>query len=249
MGAAICEKRRWNDRFSLARQSTGEWLAFAVPPSRCFRLFCLLLPRTRFQSCGCRLDPNRPEALSEAARTMAGFYLGLGLSAVLLAQPLVYLALGAGWAFTAFGRLISIMPGSRPPLPSTWVAVCWKLMLAGLPLLSAFGFVGEIAPQNGLRQGPATKQAIWVRVASLGNSYARRPRISGQRPLRDMGAAEKYINNVKGLPACEISSGCDCLMTPTERARLRGRHHLTHFRCCRTLCLFAFRSGDRGQCA
>ncbi len=40
---------------------------------------------------------------------MGGFYLGFGLAAILLAQPMVYLALGASFAVAAFGRILSMM--------------------------------------------------------------------------------------------------------------------------------------------
>ncbi|MEN0088177.1 MAG: DUF4345 domain-containing protein [Pseudomonadota bacterium] len=53
--------------------------------------------------------PDVPGALSEARGTMAGFYLGVGVLALLLQQPLLFMALGAGWGFTAFGRLVSMI--------------------------------------------------------------------------------------------------------------------------------------------
>ena len=40
---------------------------------------------------------------------MAGFYLGLGISCILLAQPWLYMALGFSWLFTAFGRMVSML--------------------------------------------------------------------------------------------------------------------------------------------
>lgn len=57
--------------------------------------------------------PDVPGAVSEARGTMAGFYLGVGILALLLQQPLLFLALGAGWAFTAFGRLVSMFSDPR----------------------------------------------------------------------------------------------------------------------------------------
>ena len=61
---------------------------------------------------------------------MAGFYLGLGLCCVLLAQPLLYMALGFSWLFTAFGRLVSMMSDRRQHAlqldfasSSNW---CWR---------------------------------------------------------------------------------------------------------------------------
>ena len=40
---------------------------------------------------------------------MAGFYLGVGLCCILLAQPWLYIALGFSWVFTAFGRIVSML--------------------------------------------------------------------------------------------------------------------------------------------
>ncbi|MEO0498203.1 MAG: DUF4345 family protein [Pseudomonadota bacterium] len=53
--------------------------------------------------------PDVPGALSEARGTMAGFYLGVGLLALLLQQPLIFAALATGWIFTAFGRFVSML--------------------------------------------------------------------------------------------------------------------------------------------
>lgn len=71
---------------------------------------------------------------------MAGFYLGLGICCILLAQPLLYMALGASWAFTAFGRLIAMMSDDANT-PYHWVAILLDVALAALPLAFAFGFV------------------------------------------------------------------------------------------------------------
>ena len=90
--------------------SQGEWLAWcAAVVTVVFGLMLLVAPRLSFRILRLQTAPDHPEALSEARATMAGFYLGIGLCALLLAQPLIYLALGAGWAFTAFGRIISIL--------------------------------------------------------------------------------------------------------------------------------------------
>jgi hypothetical protein len=72
---------------------------------------------------------------------MAGFYLGLGVSALLLAQPLVYLALGASWGFTAFGRLVSMVV-DRGFTSFNLASLLLEIILAGLPLLYVFGYVG-----------------------------------------------------------------------------------------------------------
>jgi predicted membrane channel-forming protein YqfA (hemolysin III family) len=105
-----------------------------------FGLLLLFAPRVSFRIL--RLEPreDRPEAIGEARATMSGFYLGLGLCAILLAQPLLYLALGVSWAFTAFGRIISIL-SDRGGTFYNWFSLLLEVVLAGMALVYAFGFV------------------------------------------------------------------------------------------------------------
>jgi Domain of unknown function (DUF4345) len=125
-----------------APQSAGEWLAFAsAAVTVLFGVFCLLFARTTLSILRLQTRPESPEALSESRATMAGFYLGLGASALLLAQPLVYLALGAGWGFTAFGRLVSMVV-DRGFTAFNFGSLVLELVLAALPLLYVFGYVG-----------------------------------------------------------------------------------------------------------
>jgi hypothetical protein len=125
-----------------APQSTGEWLAFAsAAVTVLFGVFCLLFARTTLSILRLQTRPESPEALSESRATMAGFYLGLGASALLLAQPLVYLALGAGWGFTAFGRLVSMIV-DRGFTAFNFGSLALEIVLAALPLLYVFGYVG-----------------------------------------------------------------------------------------------------------
>ena len=71
---------------------------------------------------------------------MSGFYLGVGLCCILLAQPLLYLALGASWLLTAFGRIVSMM-SDRGNTLYNWVSLAIEAVLAALPLGYAFGFL------------------------------------------------------------------------------------------------------------
>ena len=71
---------------------------------------------------------------------MAGFYLGLGLCALVFAQPFLWIALGVSWGFTVFGRLISMM-SDRGNTLYNWISVLIELALAAGPLLFAFGFI------------------------------------------------------------------------------------------------------------
>ncbi|MBU4529887.1 MAG: DUF4345 family protein [Hoeflea sp.] len=119
----------------------GEWLAWSsAAVTVVFGLMLLFAPRTSLRILRLQTAPDHPEALSEARGTMAGFYLGVGICALLFAQPLIYLALGAGWAFTAFGRIVSML-SDRGVTGFNLVSVAIEIVLAALPLLYGLGLV------------------------------------------------------------------------------------------------------------
>jgi hypothetical protein len=121
--------------------TNGEWLAWASALATIFfGLICLFAPRLTLRILRLQTNPNHPEALSESRATMAGFYLGLGLCCILLAQPMLWIALGVSWGFTAFGRLISMLSDDGNTL-FNWISVAMEAVLALLPLAYAFGFV------------------------------------------------------------------------------------------------------------
>ncbi|MBC7280831.1 DUF4345 family protein [Hoeflea sp.] len=119
----------------------GEWLAWSsAVVTVVFGLTLLLAPRLSLRILRLQTAPDHPEALSEARGTMAGFYIGIGLCALLFAQPLIYLALGTGWAFTAFGRIVSVV-SDRGLTGYNLVSVAIEAILAALPLLYGLGLV------------------------------------------------------------------------------------------------------------
>lgn len=121
--------------------SQGEWLAWSsAAVTILFGLLLLFAPRLSLRILRLQTAPDHPEAVSEARATMAGFYLGVGISALLFAQPLVYLAIGAGWAFTAFGRIISMMSDRGVTLYNL-VSVVIEILLAASPLLYGLGWI------------------------------------------------------------------------------------------------------------
>ena len=121
--------------------SNGEWMAWgSAAVTVFFGVLLLFLPGLSLRILRLRTTDNHPEALSEARSTMAGFYLGVGLCCILLAQPLIYMALGFSWLLTAFGRVVSML-SDRGNTIFNWVSVVVELALAILPLLFAFGFI------------------------------------------------------------------------------------------------------------
>lgn len=122
--------------------SQGEWLGWwSALVTALFGLLLLLMPRTALRLL--RLQPAAalPGAVvGEARSTVAGFHLGIGLSCLLLAQPLLYLALGACWGLAAFGRLVSIV-ADRGATPRNWALLAVEAVLAALPLAFVLGFV------------------------------------------------------------------------------------------------------------
>ena len=121
--------------------SQGEWAAWgSAAVTVLFGLVLFLAPRIGFRIMRLQPRQGKPEAIAEGRATMSGFYLGVGLCCILLAQPLLYMALGFSWAFTAFGRLLAMMSDGANT-PYNWVSVLVELVLAALPLAFAFGFV------------------------------------------------------------------------------------------------------------
>ncbi len=119
----------------------GEWLAWtSAAVTVAFGLLLLFAPRISFRLLRLATSERYPNAIAEARSTMAGFYLGLGLCCILLAQPVLYIALGISWTFTAFGRLIAMM-SDNANTPYHWVSILLNAALAAFPLLFAFGFI------------------------------------------------------------------------------------------------------------
>lgn len=121
--------------------SQGEWLAWSSAAiTVLFGLILLFAPAISFRLLRLRPAENHPEAVAEARARMAGFYLGLGLCCILLAQPLLYMALGFSWLLTAFGRIVSML-SDRGNTLFNWISVALELVLALLPLAFTFGLI------------------------------------------------------------------------------------------------------------
>jgi hypothetical protein len=121
--------------------SQGEWLAWtSAAVTLAFGLALFFAPALCFRLLRLQPRPDRPAAIAEGRGRMAGFYLGLGLTCLLLAQPLLYMALGFSWLFTAFGRVLSMMSDGANT-PYNWAFAAIELVLAALALVFAFGFV------------------------------------------------------------------------------------------------------------
>ena len=78
--------------------------------------------------------------IAEARSTMGGFYLGLGLAALLLAQPMIYLALGAAFALAAFARILSMLSDSGNTARELVLAGCSNRCFRRCPSAYVFGF-------------------------------------------------------------------------------------------------------------
>jgi uncharacterized membrane protein HdeD (DUF308 family) len=121
--------------------SQGEWLAWsAAVLTVLFGLLLLFAPRISLRLLRLQTTEKHPEAVAEARATIAGFYLGTGLCCILLAQPLLYMALGFSWLFTVFGRIISMLSDQGNTIYN-WLSLIVAMVLAALPLGFAFGFL------------------------------------------------------------------------------------------------------------
>ncbi len=121
--------------------STGEWLAWSSAAATAFfGLILMFMPRLAFRALRLQTVPERPEGLAQGRATMAGFYVGVGGTAILLAQPVIYLALAAGWTVTVFGRIISMLSDNGNK-PFNWIFLIVELVLAVLAGAYPLGFI------------------------------------------------------------------------------------------------------------
>jgi len=119
----------------------GEWLAWSsAAVTILFGLIMLFLPRIGLKILRLQPVPSHPEAVSEARATMAGFYLGVGISCIVMAQVWLYLALGLSWLFTAFGRIVSMLSDGANT-PYNWISVIIELALAAMALGYGLGLI------------------------------------------------------------------------------------------------------------
>ena len=121
--------------------SQGEWLAWSsAAVTALFGLVMLLAPRLALKAMRLRPVEAHPEAVAEVRAASGGFHLGVGLSAILFAQPLIYLALGLCWALAAFGRFVSMLSDGGNT-PYNWARLILEGALGALALVYALGLV------------------------------------------------------------------------------------------------------------
>ena len=121
--------------------SQGEWLAWSsAAVTALFGLFMLFAPRLVLRLVRLQPAAGHPEAVGEIRAAFGGFYLGIGLCAILFAQPLIYLTLGLCWATAAFGRFVSMLSDSGNTLYN-WVRLVLEGLLGALALVFALGLV------------------------------------------------------------------------------------------------------------
>ena len=119
---------------------TGEFLAFcAAIATALFGLFALFAPGIALKLAG--LQPREASREGFAfVRSAGGFYAGLAIVALLMAQSWIYMAIGGGFVLAAFGRILSLMSDGSFTAKNLLVLVI-QAVLAALPLGYAFGFL------------------------------------------------------------------------------------------------------------
>jgi hypothetical protein len=116
----------------------GEQLAFlSAAAAALIGCFVLFAPGLTLKALGLHAAEGRPEGLG-AARSVGGLMIGFSGTALLLAQPTVYLAFGAAVGLSAFARILSIMSDQG----STWrnlLLLVVQGLIASLTLAYVFG--------------------------------------------------------------------------------------------------------------
>ena len=116
----------------------GEQLAFlAAAAAALIGCVVLFAPGLTLKALALTANEGRPEGLG-AARSVGGLIVGFAGTALLLAQPTVYLALGAAVGLSAFARILSIMSDQG----GTWRNILLLVVqsaVASLTLAYVFG--------------------------------------------------------------------------------------------------------------
>lgn len=119
---------------------TGEFLAFcAAIATALFGLFALFAPGIALNLAGLQPREGSREGFA-FARSAGGFYAGIAIVALLMAQSWIYMAIGGGFALAAFGRILSLMSDGSFTAKNLLVLAI-QAVLAALPLGYAFGFL------------------------------------------------------------------------------------------------------------
>lgn len=119
---------------------TGELLAFcAAAVTGLAGLFILFAPGMALKLAGLETREAGREGFA-FVRSAGGFYAGLAVVALMMAQSWIYMAIGGGFALAAFGRILSMMSDGSFSARNLLVLAA-QAVLAALPLGYAFGFL------------------------------------------------------------------------------------------------------------
>lgn len=119
---------------------TGEFLAFcAAVATALLGLFALFAPGTALKLAGLQAREGSHEGFA-FVRSAGGFYAGLAIVALMMAQDWIYMAIGGGFAIAGFGRILSLMSDGSFTMKNLLVLAV-QAVLAALPLGYAFGFL------------------------------------------------------------------------------------------------------------
>ncbi|KQV24339.1 hypothetical protein ASC97_25880 [Rhizobium sp. Root1203] len=120
-------------------EELGEQLAFCAAAFVALAGFVIMFaPGYAMRVFGLQPREGRRDGYAEQ-RSMGGAYLALGLAPILLAQPNIYLVVGAVFAMAAFARIVSLLSDKGGTILNYLLLVV-QIVLAALPLGYVFGF-------------------------------------------------------------------------------------------------------------
>lgn len=118
----------------------GEQLAFVCAAATAvLGLVAFLFPAFALRLSAFQIGEVRPEGYA-SVRAAGAHHLGLGLTAVMLAQDWIYMVLGIAFGFAAIGRLVSCA-FDRALTPRNMIFFLLQVVLAAGPLAYVFGAV------------------------------------------------------------------------------------------------------------
>jgi hypothetical protein len=172
--------------------TTGEWLTWIAPLAAIATgIVYFALPRQTMRHLGFVATDRHRQLNAVGRASMAGFPVGLGLCAILFAQPVLFTAVGLGFAVTAAGQALHVMidGGNRWSL-FVRLAVAASLALLSLVLADVPDFA--FAAPAGAGEAIVMLVAAFTGVAGLVGFLAPRHMMVSLQLADDAGRSDAY---------------------------------------------------------
>ena len=238
--------------FTFRRRRGSSWHSARPAVTSLIGLVFLFAPGIAFRAARARSARRAAGRLCRGALDDGRLPSRAWACGAVLAQPMVYLALGAAFALAAFGRILSMLSDSGNTARQLVLVCCPDRAFgpAARPMSSASlrrrrPTQRRVRHARILRKIPARGCTLMAHSWPFACCESRYPMLDEPRLVGEAGrpaclTLKKYSNKFKMLGFTVLRRHRSWIKM--REACARGRHIPAYFRCCRKICVFAFRS-------